>query len=992
MEVYFIASVIFIFADLLSAAGCLRDKTRAGKDIGAACVFAAVATLCYLCAVSVSSVPSYSWFTSFHLVASDAMLMWLLYGVCAFTGISDYPRVSEVLRILLGLFGLDVLFVLTNPIHHLAVTFVPRSHGFNFAMFDHVKLPMYYVHLALNYLVPVLIVAVMIHVIIRAPLFYKFQYLMVILGVLLATVLNMSFLFLPEDSVYTLLDLSKPSYSIAAILLYAGLFRYRSGGMLGRFKSYAFENARQGLVVFDLNGRCVLINNRAGEILPENAQEDKMRLERFIEVCGMDPEACAGEEMHTRCFFDSMSEGSSCTCDMNVMRDHRGSVVARLFNFSEEAEDIDALTGFTKIGAFRDALSEGRLHLVYPMTACVCDINGLMFLNDREGVTEGDRKIIELATLMKTAFPPRTYFIRGQEAALIAVCRNMPGEKAETILAGIKETFGGDMEYAFDICADETGSILTSILNAKHAMRIKKLLNNKSSRYEMLATLIKALQECDLDTEEHVQRTRDMGTKLGRRIGLTDVQISDLQLLCLLHDIGKIGVPLDILNKPGRLTENEWRTIKQHTVKGYEIAISQQDMGAIAQMILHHHERWDGKGYPDGLAGEDIPILSRIIAVVDSYDAMTHDRSYRKAMSVSDAIAEVKHCAGAQFDPMIAEAFVELLEEEGDDTVSEIAGSGDVIRPASADVLDVAAEDSRFVHSMEYTRLILNPAKDIVSVDAAFTFLTGYSAEEAMKLNLIDLIPENDREDYLRITTAKIKKDARAYMEHRLRRRDGSILTVICFGDDYYDSAEHEGRTSVIMSDIGTTFAMQSMRVGCVEQMHTAMDSIPDEERDPLTGLPGWNTFAASLRTVLASGKQKVLLMLLDLDNFSSFVAEKGRKAGNDYLMLTGDTLSSSLRQDDPVCRMGGDEFGALMCFNEGEGEELIRRRVQQIYNRLGLILSAGNFTGISAGAVISHPGDTVETLTMLAQRALVNSKGTGRGRLTVADRIDEAS
>ena len=154
-----------------------------------------------------------------------------------------------------------------------------------------------------------------------------------------------------------------------------------------------------------------------------------------------------------------------------------------------------------------------------------------------------------------------------------------------------------------------------------------------------------------------------MGAELGKRIELTDSQQSNLSLLCLLHDIGKIGIPLEILNKPGKLSEEEWRILQSHTEKGYEIANSNNELRGIADEIRHHHERWDGKGYPDGLSRESIPILSRVIAVVDAFDAMTNNRSYRHAMSVSDATAELKKCAGSQFDPHIVSEFLRMLKE-----------------------------------------------------------------------------------------------------------------------------------------------------------------------------------------------------------------------------------------------------------------------------------------------------------------------------------------
>ena len=144
---------------------------------------------------------------------------------------------------------------------------------------------------------------------------------------------------------------------------------------------------------------------------------------------------------------------------------------------------------------------------------------------------------------------------------------------------------------------------------------------------------------------------------------LTDAQLNELELLSTLHDIGKIGINDNILNKPGKLTEDEWVDMKKHPEIGYRIAMTTPELVPIADYILSHHEHWDGSGYPQGSKREEIPLLSRIIAVADAYDAMTSDRPYRRAMTKNAAIEEIKKNAGTQFDPYIAELFLNILNE-----------------------------------------------------------------------------------------------------------------------------------------------------------------------------------------------------------------------------------------------------------------------------------------------------------------------------------------
>jgi HD-GYP domain-containing protein (c-di-GMP phosphodiesterase class II) len=144
-------------------------------------------------------------------------------------------------------------------------------------------------------------------------------------------------------------------------------------------------------------------------------------------------------------------------------------------------------------------------------------------------------------------------------------------------------------------------------------------------------------------------------------MGLDDDATAQVQAAALLHDIGKVAVPDEILNKPGALTEEQWKQMRDHTVIGERILRAIPGLGHVARVVRHEHERWDGGGYPDGLAGEDIPIGSRIIFACDAYHAMTSDRPYRAAMSHAEAIAELSANGGSQFDPSVVEILIGQL-------------------------------------------------------------------------------------------------------------------------------------------------------------------------------------------------------------------------------------------------------------------------------------------------------------------------------------------
>ncbi len=190
------------------------------------------------------------------------------------------------------------------------------------------------------------------------------------------------------------------------------------------------------------------------------------------------------------------------------------------------------------------------------------------------------------------------------------------------------------------------------------------ITDKESLLLQLSQTLIATIGVNDDYTKCHSERVAEYSREIARRHGLPKEEQDIIYVMALLHDIGKIGVPDAVINKPGRLMDVEYDIVKQHPVLGAEILKNIKDVPKLAAVVRSHHERFDGNGYPDGLAGEEIPMEARIIAVAESYDAMTGESRYRMPLSKAEARAEIEKCSGSQFDPVFAGIMLQMIDEE----------------------------------------------------------------------------------------------------------------------------------------------------------------------------------------------------------------------------------------------------------------------------------------------------------------------------------------
>ncbi|HYE83390.1 MAG TPA: HD domain-containing phosphohydrolase [Clostridia bacterium] len=329
----------------------------------------------------------------------------------------------------------------------------------------------------------------------------------------------------------------------------------------------------------------------------------------------------------------------------------------------------DQLTGLYNRRFFEEELNRINTERNLPISVIMADVNGLKLINDAFGHAAGDKLLMKTAEIIRKESRADEIVARLGGDEFVILLPRTDSEVAEKIIKRIKAACAGIMlksmeisvSFGWDTKISAAQDINETLKNAEDYMYRNKLFESPSIRGKTIKAITNSLYEKNKREEQHSQRVSYLSEAIGIAMGRGDSEVNELKTLGLLHDIGKIAIDDKILNKPGKLSMEEWNEIKRHPEIGYRILSSVNDMAEMAEFVLAHHERWDGKGYPKGLKGEEIPLQARIITIADAYDAMTSERAYRKPLTEAAAKEELVKNAGIQFDPEIVRAFIEKV-------------------------------------------------------------------------------------------------------------------------------------------------------------------------------------------------------------------------------------------------------------------------------------------------------------------------------------------
>jgi diguanylate cyclase (GGDEF)-like protein/putative nucleotidyltransferase with HDIG domain len=555
---------------------------------------------------------------------------------------------------------------------------------------------------------------------------------------------------------------------------------------------------------------------------------------------------------------------------------------------------------------------------------------------------------------------------------------------------------------------------------------------------EALATAIDAK---DQTTHCHVRRVQIYAAGMGEVFGLSPEEIAALKAGALLHDVGKLAVPPHILNKPGPLTPAEFEKMKIHTVVGAQILGRVDFPYPVIPIIRHHHEQWDGRGYPDKLRGEQIPITARIISVVDCFDSVREDRPFRRSMTLDEATALLLRGAGIHFDPVVVEQFIKHLPRFD----AEIERLGLQHQPANysteppIQLSDVDMIQTRERGSYIAYDQIKNAHREVYALyEIARTFGTSLNVEHTLEI-LVDKVGHVVPFDTCMVyfydeakgyATARhvVGKNAQKLAARSIALGEGvtgfalanrrpvnqlhpsldfidinpeagikyrSMASLPLFKDDLLlgalsvYSSELEQYTDDHMRLLETVTRLASDALGNAMQ-HAEAES--NALTDPLTGLPNARYLALRFEEEAARARRtdrSFQVVMMDLDEFKNVNDTHGHKAGDKMLREVGHIIQGQLREYDFLARYGGDEFVALVQEVVGAQVEDLCTRIEGAVSKFSLAVGRNRSArvGISVGtATFGIDGATLDHLVVAADHEMYRVKSNHRVGRTIPE------
>jgi diguanylate cyclase (GGDEF)-like protein/putative nucleotidyltransferase with HDIG domain len=551
-----------------------------------------------------------------------------------------------------------------------------------------------------------------------------------------------------------------------------------------------------------------------------------------------------------------------------------------------------------------------------------------------------------------------------------------------------------------------------------------------------------AIDAKDQTTHGHVRRTQIYATQMGKLFDVTDAEVQALLAGALLHDIGKLAVPEYILNKPGKLTEAEFAKMKIHPTVGGDILRRVNFPYPVEDIVRYHHEKWDGSGYPKGLKGEAIPLVARIISVVDFYDATRCDRPYRKGMKREDSLALLRSMTGTAFDRVVVEKFIEHVEEfdriiAAEDIQEQVAAEIPVIddqtktRPdagLASDVMGTPEDNSGFrsiteaqrevfaLHEIAQTigsslnmndtvSLVSNKLKSIVPFDSCIIFVVDERSGKAVaahavgedaelfgrrRMNVGDGITGWVIANARSMCNASPELDLIGLPEETAKQYRGVLVSPLIREDGAFGAI-------TLYSKSRTSYTTEHVRLleSVCQHASSALNNALTYEKtkesalvDPLTELPNARGFYMMLEQRIAEcqrmNRESLAVISMDIDDFKVVNDQYGHTIGDRLLASVAGVIRRELRQMDILTRYAGDEFVAIMPMASSAMAVSVGERMRKAVESHWFSVRPDQMVGLGVSlgvACFPDDGETTEELLTAAARKMQQDK---HGRKTV--------
>jgi len=599
-------------------------------------------------------------------------------------------------------------------------------------------------------------------------------------------------------------------------------------------------------------------------------------------------------------------------------------------------------------------------------------------------------------------------------------------------------------------------SALVYLLYRFNERRLEEILHGEAERrrhaeemanihMNTIESLAIAIDAKDQTTHGHVRRTQIYATEMGRLFNLPESQLRALHAGALLHDIGKLAVPEYILNKPGKLTEAEFAKMKIHPTVGGDILKRVNFPYPVEDIVRYHHEKWDGSGYPKGLKGNEIPLVARIISVVDFYDATRCDRPYRKGMKREESLALLRSMIGSAFDPKVVEMFIQHVEEfdrmiDSHDIQEQVASTPAVDNQTATkpdaglapDFLGVAEEACAFrtiseaqrevfaLHEIAQTigsslnlsdtvALVANKLRAIVPFDTCVIYLVDDPSGKAIAAHVVGEEVEVFRRRRVNIGDGitgwviansrsmcnaspdldlvgipdEVAKRFRGVLVSPLLREDGAFGAIALYS---------QSRTSYTTEHVRLLESVCQHAASALNNALTYEKTRESALIDPLTELPNARGFYMMLEQRIAEcqrmNKEPLAIVCMDIDDFKIVNDKYGHSIGDRLLASVAGVVRRELRQMDILTRYAGDEFVAIMPMASSKMAAAISERMRSAVEEQLFSVRTGTMVGLGVSLGVScfpDDGETSEELLTAAARRMQHDKNGRKTVLTVA-------